>query len=72
MKKEFSDNREYLNKKLAYPYENFNCIDEYSQKPVNDLKKEGFFSKIKKNSTDEKIERTKKLINYSILKMENN
>ena len=48
----------FLTQKLAYPYEYFNSIEEY-QKPVNNLKKEHFFSKLKrKNSDDEEIERT--------------
>ena len=29
LKKEFPDKRQYLNKKLAYPYQNFNSIDDY-------------------------------------------
>ena len=41
LKKEFPDKWEYLNEKLAYPYEYFNSIDEY-QKSVGNLKK--FFS----------------------------
>ena len=44
----FPDKWKYLTKKLAYPYEFFNCIEDY-QKPVNDLKKEDFFSKLKIN-----------------------
>ena len=47
------------NKKLAYPYEHFNNIDDY-QKPVNNLTKENFFSKLKnKCPDDEEIQRTK-------------
>ena len=34
----FPDKWKYLTKKLAYPYEHFNSIDDY-QKPVNKLKK---------------------------------
>ena len=41
------DMRIYLSKKLAYPYEYFNNIDDY-QKPVDNLKKEDFFSKLLK------------------------
>ena len=49
----------YLTKKLAYPYEYFNSIDDY-QKPVDNLKKEDFFSKLKnKCPNDEEIQRTK-------------
>ena len=62
LKKEFPDKWQYLNKKLAYPYEYFNSIDDY-KKAVNDLKKEDFFSKLKNDySNDEEIERTKEII----------
>ena len=58
----FPDKRRYLTKKLAYPYEFFNCIEDY-QKPVDILKKEDFFSKLKnKCPDDEEIERTKEII----------
>ena len=57
MKTEFPDKWNYLTKKLAYPNEFFNSIDEY-QKPVND-----FFIKLKnKCPSDKKIERTKEII----------
>ena len=63
MKKEFPDKWQYLNKKLAYPYEYFNNIDDY-KKSVDNSKKEDFFSKLKnKCPDDEEIERTKKLLN---------
>ena len=62
LKKEFPDKWQYLNKKLAYPYEYFNSINDY-KKPVNDLKKEDFFSKLKNNyPDDDEIERTKEII----------
>ena len=62
LKTGFPDKWKYLTKKLAYPYEFFNCIEDY-QKPVNDLKKEHFFSKLKnKCPDDEEIERTKEII----------
>ena len=48
LKTGFPDMWKYLTKKLAYPYEYFNNIDEY-QKPVDNLKKEYFFSKLKIN-----------------------
>ena len=49
-------------KKLAYPYEYFNSIDDY-QKPVDNLKKEHFFSKLKnKCPDDEEIGRTMDII----------
>ena len=58
----FPDKWRYLTKKLAYPYENFNSIDDY-QKPVNELKKEHFFSKLKnKCPDDEEIQRTMDII----------
>ena len=48
----------YLTKKLAYPYEYFNSIDDY-QKSVDNLEKEHFFSKLRnKCPDDEEIERT--------------
>ena len=63
LKKEFPDKwqYQYLNKKLAYPYEYFNSIDDY-KKPVNDLKKEDFFNKLKNDyPDDEEIKRTKEI-----------
>ena len=58
----FPDKRKYLTKKFAYAYEFFNSIDDY-QKPVDNLKKEDFFSKLKnKCPDDEEIERTKEII----------
>ena len=44
LKTEFPDKWKFLTKKLAYPYEYFNSIEDY-QKPVNNLKNEDFFSK---------------------------
>ena len=62
LKTGFPDKWKYLTKKLAYPYEYFNSIDDY-QKPVDNLKKEDFFSKLKnKCPDDEEIERTKEII----------
>ena len=62
LKTGFPDKRKYLTKKLAYPYEFFNSIDDY-QKPVDDLKKEDFFSKLKnKCLDDEEIQRTMDII----------
>ena len=62
LKKEFPDKWRNLNKKLAYPYEYFNSIDDY-KKPVNDLKKENFFSKLKNDyPDDDEIERTREII----------
>ena len=39
LKKEFPVKRQYLNKKLAYPYECFICINDFYQKPGKDLNK---------------------------------
>ena len=62
LKKEFPDKWQYLNKKLAYPYEYFNSIVDY-QKPVDNLKKEDFFSKLKNDyPDDDEIERTKEIV----------
>ena len=62
LKKEFPDKWQYLKKKLAYPYEYFISIDDY-KKPVNSLKRENFFSKLKNDfPDDEKLERTKEII----------
>ena len=48
LKTGFPDKWKYLTKKLAYPYEYFNSIDDY-QKSVDNLEKEHFFSKLKNN-----------------------
>ena len=62
LKKKIPDKGQYLNKKLAYPYEFFNSIDDY-KKPVNNLKKEDFFSKLKNSyPDDEEIARTKEIV----------
>ena len=62
LKTGFADKWKYLTKKLAYPYECFNSIDDY-QKPVDNLEKKDFFSKLKnKCPDDEEIERTKEII----------
>ena len=62
LKTGFPNKWKYLNKKLVYPYEYFNSIDDY-QKPVDDLKKEVFFSKLKNKCPDnEEFERTKEYI----------
>ena len=59
----FPDNkRKCLTKEKAYPYEYFNCLDDY-QKPVHDFEKEDFFSKLKnKCPSDEEIKRTMEII----------
>ena len=62
LKTGFPDKWKYLTQKLAYPYEYFNSIDDY-QKPVDNLEKKAFFSKLKnKCPDDEEIERTKEII----------
>ena len=62
MKKKFPDKWQFLFKKLAYPYQYFNGINDY-QKPVDNLKKEDFFSKLKNEcADDDEIERTKQII----------
>ena len=62
LKTGFPDKWKYLTKKLAYPYEYFNSIDDY-QKPVDNLEKKDFFSKLKnKCPDDEEVERTKDII----------
>ena len=62
LKKEFPDKYQYPNEKLAYPYEYINSIEDY-KKPVNNLKKEDFFSKLKNDyPDDDEIERTKEII----------
>ena len=48
LKRENVDNSwKHSTRKVDYPYEYFNSIDEY-QKPVDNIKKENFFSKFKK------------------------
>ena len=69
LKKEFPDKWQYLNKKLAYPYEYFNSIDDYKE-PVNNLKKEEFFSKMKNGYPDDaELERTKEIIKLFNIKV---
>ena len=62
LKTGFPDKWKYLAKNFEYPYEYFNIIDEY-QKPVDNLKKDDFFSKLKNDyPSDKEIERTKEII----------
>ena len=68
LKKEFPDKWQYLNKKQAYPYQYFNSINDY-RKPVDNLKKEDFFSKLKNDyPDDDEIERTKEIIKLFYIK----
>ena len=58
LKTELPDKWKYLTENLAYIYEYFNSIDDY-KKPVDNLKKKDFFSKLKKDyPSDTEIERT--------------
>ena len=62
LKPGFPDKWKYFMKKLAHPYEIFNSTDDY-HKPVYNLKKENFFSKLKNKCPDEEeIERTMNII----------
>ena len=62
LKAGFPDKWKYLTKKLAYPYEFFNSIEDY-QKPVDNLENKDFFSKLKNKCPDDKeIQRTKDII----------
>ena len=62
LKTEFPDKWKYLTKKLAYPYEYFNGIVDY-QKPVDNLRKEHFFSNLKNGyPDDEELRRTMDII----------
>ena len=72
-KKEFPDKWKYLTKKLAYPYEYFNSIEDYN-KPVDNLKNKNFFSNIKKINVPmiKKLIEQEELLKNSILKMEKN
>ena len=65
---ELPDKWKYLTKKLAYPYEFFNCI-ENCQNSVENLKKANFFSKlINTYPDDEKIEHRKQIFKLFIIK----
>ena len=68
MKKEFTDKWQFFKRKIAYPYQYFNSIDDY-QKRVDILNKEDFFSKLKnKCPNDEQTEQTKETINMFDIK----
>ena len=61
LKTEFPDKWRYLTKKLAYPYEYFNTIEDYN-KPVDNLENKDFFSKLKNKCPDDnKIDRTREI-----------
>ena len=62
LKKEFTDNWELLNKKLAYPYEYFKNLEDYS-KDISNLTKQDYFTLLKNDYPDDtEIERTNKII----------
>ena len=62
MKTEFPDTWKCLTKKLAYPYEISNSLDDY-KKNVDNSKKEDFFSKLKNDyPSDKETEWTKEVI----------
>ena len=62
LKTEFPDKWRYLTKKLAYPYEYFNSIEDYN-KPVDNLENKDFFSKLKNKCPDDiEIDRTREII----------
>ena len=62
LKTGFPNKWKYLTKKLAYPYESFNSIEDYKKSVIN-LEKKDFFSKLKnKCPGDEEIERTMDII----------
>ena len=67
LKEEFPDKWEYLNKKLAYPYEFFNGIDD-DQKSVNNFTKEDFFSKLKNKCPDDDKIKNKRNLEIFIVK----
>ena len=63
LKTGFPDKWKFLTKKLAYPYEYFNSIEDY-KKPVDKLENKKFFSKSKnKCPDDEEIQRTMDIFN---------
>ena len=69
MKTDIPDkNRNYLTKKLTYQCEYFDSPDDY-EKPVDSLKKEDFFSKLKnKCPSDEEIKSKKEIVKLFIIK----
>ena len=53
LKTKFSDKSKHLTEKIANPYDFFNSIEDY-QKPVDNLKKQYFFSKLKNDYPSDK------------------
>ena len=59
-------------KKLAYPYEKFNKIEDYDL-DISNLTKQDYYSKLKNGYPDnEEIQRTNTIIKLLTLKMERN
>ena len=58
LKREFPNNWQLFKKKLAYPYEKFNKIEEYD-KEISNITKEDCFNKLKNKYPDDK--RTNKI-----------
>ena len=66
LKTECPDKWKYLAKKLAFPYEQFNSLDDF-QKPDDNLKKEYFFSESKNEChRNKKKKRQNELLNCAI------
>ena len=55
----------YLTKKLSYPYEYFNSLDVY-QKPVDNVKRQDFFTKLKIDYTSDEERKRAKEINETV------
>ena len=66
LKEGFPDEWDYLTKKLTYPFDFFNSIDDY-QKPIDHLRKADFFSKLEIECPEE-IQRTMVKIKRFIIK----
>ena len=61
LKKDFSNNCEFLSKKLAYPYEYFKSYDGYNL-PITNLTKEDYFKRLKNGQPqDGEIQRTNEI-----------
>ena len=68
MKTEFPEKSKNLTKKIANPYNFFNSFENY-QKPIDNLKKEYFLSKLKNDYPNVKeIEQTKEILKSFIIK----
>ena len=68
LKREFPSNSELLNKKLAYPYDYFKSLDDYSL-PITNLVKGDYFRKLKNGyPQDSEIQRTNEIIDTFMIK----